>query len=656
MSATSDEEDLHEKARVVAEATGRSEKDVLADLQDDGIVNLSNEEKPKDLVQQLTEAAELMNVVKKLNKDMSGNGVLNGKNNKTEVVVDTTLDGDLVDRAIESAQRKAENIKKLIITFAPVILLLTGGGMEAFGVINMFESEDEMNNDDDYDPGFDVYWGCTDWDADNYDENATDDDGTCYYDNGPDPPDSEQQLDIQNHHLSLVGDNELKVEFGLLVEGDFCCDDIELAWEIEVNGFYDDGLRRVTYHSYDEEGYIDLEQYWPDMGEGNYHARVEVKWMNEMWDEETTDGIAIEGEEDECTPNIQSNGGELVRQLPNDPEDLLFDIKLELYDDNACDPSEVDTIFDIYLDGEHMEGPVGQTETILGDINNPTNSVFEIDPSDYQGREPYGVWTVECRWIPSGQSEQWCDDTLGPLTIEEPEPPEPCDAEIINHYRGHVEGDAEQDAVLIAFRVVPSEGCSNGVEVDIELYQTGYAANYTSFGHTTSEIEGTDFSHTFDGVAVGTWIPKVTAYDISNDQIVESIEMWSIDIEEPEVETCEINLYDIALSTNNTSAAVGYDLDCGEDFNDLDGYNVTIQFLVYEVGETNSGPNATGPVNWTVDEHYIQGWVEDVNVLTLNFSASNSTHFDFYWYALWTDGDGEPQMIEIKWLNREVNP
>jgi hypothetical protein len=173
MSKGSDdnEDELREKAKVVAEATGRKEEDVLADLKDDGVVNLSNEkDKPKDLVQQLTEAAELMNVVKKLNKDMSSNGVLNGKNNKTEVKVDTTLDGDIVDRAIESAQRKAENIKKLIITFAPVMLLLTGGGMEALGVINMFEAEDEVDDDDYYDPSYDVYWGCTDYNAQNYDE------------------------------------------------------------------------------------------------------------------------------------------------------------------------------------------------------------------------------------------------------------------------------------------------------------------------------------------------------------------------------------------------------------------------------------------------------------------------------------------------------
>ena len=56
--------ELAEQAKIVAEATGRDEADVLADLLDDGVVNLSNEKKKdKDLVTQLKEAAELINTV-----------------------------------------------------------------------------------------------------------------------------------------------------------------------------------------------------------------------------------------------------------------------------------------------------------------------------------------------------------------------------------------------------------------------------------------------------------------------------------------------------------------------------------------------------------------------------------------------------------------
>ena len=168
--------ELVEKAKIVAEATGRDEQEVLADLLDDGIVNLSNEEaKGKDLVTQLKEAAELITTVQSINKEVSENKVLNGGENSTEVKVETTLEGDIVDRAIESMQRKSENIKKLIITMTPLFLLATGGGLEALGIIDMMESEE----DDHYDPYLEEVWGCTAPDAQNYMEEANMDDGSC---------------------------------------------------------------------------------------------------------------------------------------------------------------------------------------------------------------------------------------------------------------------------------------------------------------------------------------------------------------------------------------------------------------------------------------------------------------------------------------------
>ena len=266
-----DVEDALRRADEYAELTGRSKADVIADLLDDGQLNRS-------------------------------------------AGTDIEPDKDFLD----VAQEKAEKLKTLLITLAPMIALLSGVGLEGLGVLDFTDwGEDSMWEDDpNYQP--DIYWGCTSWDAENYDPAATDDDGSCSYSNDPPkiwgctdpgadnyepeanedddscdyPPD--RKLEIQNAQLSLVGDDELKVEFDLFVQGGFCCDDIEIAWEIEVNGFYDDGLRRVTLHSYDEEGYFGLEQYWPDMGEGNYHARLDIQWQNNLWDEETTNGVTIE--------------------------------------------------------------------------------------------------------------------------------------------------------------------------------------------------------------------------------------------------------------------------------------------------------------------------------------------------------------------------
>lgn len=78
-------------------------------------------------------------------------------------------------------------------------------------------------------------------------------------------------------------------------------------------------------------------------------------------------------------------------------------------------------------------------------------------------------------------------------------------------------------------------------------------------------------------------------------------------------------------------------------------------FLVYEIGSSNN--SSAQPILYETNLHYIQGWVEDNHYLTLtNFTQSNSTHYDFYWYAIWVDGEGQQQFIEERWLNRELNP
>ena len=232
---------------------------------------------------------------------------------------------------------------------------------------------------------------------------------------------------------------------------------------------------------------------------------------------------------------------------------------------------------------------------------------------------------------------------------------EPCDIEIQNHYRGHVANDEEQDAILVAFRVVPSNCEDELVEIDVELYQNGYEANYSHWVEVSGDAEYTDVSHTFDGVAVGdSWTPRITAS--LDDEVLEQVLFWGIDVVVQEPEVCEINLFQIQIFTNDTNATIGFDLDCGESTNDLPGYNVSVQFLVYHVNESNSGPNATGPLQWVTQTYYIEGYVDDSKFLYLdNWSVNNTTHYDFYWYAIWEDAEGQQQFIERTWLNREVN-
>ena len=88
---------------------------------------------------------------------------------------------------------------------------------------------------------------------------------------------------------------------------------------------------------------------------------------------------------------------------------------------------------------------------------------------------------------------------------------------IINHYRGHVSEDAEQDAILVAFRVVPNEYCTEGVEIDLWLQQPGQSPNYSHSWELDDPSQAEDFTHTFDGVAIGnSWTPVVTAYNMEN--------------------------------------------------------------------------------------------------------------------------------------------
>tara|TARA_R100000479_G_scaffold102852_1_gene51340 strand:- start:244 stop:1368 length:1125 start_codon:yes stop_codon:yes gene_type:complete len=147
-----------DKVKMLAEATGRSESDIRADLADDGVLNESNKE--SDLVSQLREAAELITTVQQVSKKVADNTVLNGGENKTNVEVETTLEGDIVDRAIDSVERKIQKIKKIAIMLSPLFLLIGGGG--AYGLMDFGSDDsvtDEEYEDDYYDP-YDCYW---DW-------------------------------------------------------------------------------------------------------------------------------------------------------------------------------------------------------------------------------------------------------------------------------------------------------------------------------------------------------------------------------------------------------------------------------------------------------------------------------------------------------------
>ena len=107
---------------------------------------------------------------------------------------------------------------------------------------------------------------------------------------------------------------------------------------------------------------------------------------------------------------------------------------------------------------------------------------------------------------------------------------------------------------------------------------------------------------------------------------------------------CEIVLYEILMQYDNNTSWVQYDLDCGTEENDQDGYNVSVQFWYSE--------NNTS-LNYTIGYHYIQGYVADLQELCLeNLTAGK---YDFHWIAIWTDDDGEQKMLEVNWSDIEIN-
>ena len=639
-------DELADTAKIVAEATGRSEEDVLADLLDDGIVNNSHKENQKDLVTQLKEAAELITTVQEINKDVSENTVLNGGDNKTEVQIETTLEGDIVDRAIASVHRKAENIKKIALIMLPVFLLITGGTMTNMGI---FESDGSSDGESNY--GCEPIWV--------YEDNSYAEGDIIYvvftfYD------DAECGMELEGHFISYI-----------FRDGE----DSNFDAKHHNVGYFVDG--------------IDVSYEFPNVEEGVY-------WIfTEYHDIECEDGSCEHGDEWQSPhkPYFTIENQECVSNTELDNPALLVDgndltVNLVFSDLGGCG-QDIQVKLEIWNGGQlHDTLQYGEVHEGVYWIEANGDSMMRVEDKVQLMDIPDGDdWIVKAQYrhanadnapyeSPFFESNSVVidevDDAIYGCTNSEATnydsmatsddgsceypPEEPCEVEIQNHYRGHVAEDEEQDAILVAFRVVPLNCEDEMVEIDIELYQNGYDANYSHWVEISGDDEYTDVSHTFDGVAIGnSWTPRITA--TLDDEQLEQVLFWGIDVEEQEPEVCEINLFIIQISTNSTTATVGFDLDCGEETNDLQGYNVSVQFLVYNVNETNSGPNATGPLQWVTQTYYIEGYADDARYLALdNWAVNNTTHYDFYWYAMWEDGEGESQIIERKWLNREVNP
>jgi len=390
-----DSSSLEERAKILAEATGRSYEDVLADLSDDGILNDSNKQKDKDLVTQLKEAAELITTVQTINKQVTENTVLNGGNNKTEVKVDTTLEGDLVDRAIASAQRKADNFKKLILTLAPIFLLLTGGaGLEVLGITDMMGSDDS----DPY--NYEVVWGCTAWDADNYDPYATDDDGSCYWDDGGGggQPDCEPDWWWQNEAIFDHDHNGQGFNNDLRVQVDFR--DLNSCNIHMNNGYFEimvgDDSRTLDYNFHDE---FTINEHYLDLPAGEYYVTVDYyTYDGSSWAGPTA-WVTMESEPT-CATDLIHKDAEL--SLINGNE---LEVAMIIQSNNDCE-DDIDFMFSLYHNNTYqstVDYGVLPSYTVSG------TGEYRITfaHSDWKNLGE-GLWNLETRFSTESDGEVCC--------------------------------------------------------------------------------------------------------------------------------------------------------------------------------------------------------------------------------------------------------
>ncbi len=641
-------EELREKAKVLAEATGRSEEDILEDLMDDGILNQSNQPKSgKDLVEQLKEAAELITTVQSISKEVEGNSVLNGGDNKTEVVVETTLEGDIVDRAIASVERKAEKIRKIVVIIAPVLLLLTGGvGLD------YFMSEDD-GGDSGWDDDYYEVWGCTAPDAMNFNPDATDDDGSCYWDNsggGGGPPGCQEdwrwdEVLIRDWDANGEGYNN-DIEVVVLFNDWNRCDRHMDQGFFEVKVINDEnGQEYDTWSSYEKfHDEFRISHHVYDVPAGDYIVRVDYYSEGSHWSGPSA-LVTMESSHQDCTTDIVVN--ELL--LTANGNDL--NLYVEYQDNGNCnDPTPIQMQLALYKNDAYQDYFIANNNYFVADVGQTYFNINQ-DDNDLMRDVEDGEWKIEFRWWVEGEEENCCDMTNAEIVDEIPDTV-PCDADIDN-----LQTSVVDDSVTVIFYIAQHEGTDcNDWNIEINLMPVD-DNDAEEINHEQGISASSNYySHTFNEVSNGDWQAEVilsqTENCASDCEITDDMSDWIyVDYQEVE-EVCEINLFAWDLNiTDSNEAIFYYDLDCGYETNDLDGYNVSTQLVVYPAGEIGQ----EDVLKFVTGYQYIQGYTDDTRFLKLdNFTEEDITHYDFYWYAIWYDANGTQQFIERMALNQEI--
>ena len=459
-----DEANLEERAKILAKATGRTYEDVLADLADDGILNSSNTSGP-DLVTQLKEAAELITTVQNINKQVTENTVLNGGENKTEVKVETTLEGDIIDRAIESAQRKADNFKKLILTLAPIFLLLTGGaGLEVLGVTDMVGSDDSN-----YNPDYDCY---AVWVYDDY---------------------------------SYVLDNNIYVET-TFYDDNYC--DIELEGHFIVSLLVDGAVsNQQTINTGYFRDYYDLSAQWSDLASGTYQIAVEFHTLacddgtcehGPEWNSPHRPSFLIDNGESDCVPDWWWKD-EAIFDHDHNGQGYNNDLRVQVTfrDLNQCN---------IHMNNGYFEIMVGDDERILEynfhDEFTINEHYLDLPAGDYYVTVDYytydgSSWSGPTAWVTMESEPETSDCDMAPDVV-----PDTMDASVVGN------------SSTLYMDVHDKNKCNATMEVEI-MYDLYWEGSYdrTLSGLWITLVGKETYYHdvTVDNLRVGNWtvMPRI---------------------------------------------------------------------------------------------------------------------------------------------------
>tara|TARA_R110001592_G_scaffold102696_6_gene289757 strand:+ start:1475 stop:3037 length:1563 start_codon:yes stop_codon:yes gene_type:complete len=407
--SSDDDLDLMERARILSEATGRDVADVLADLADDGILNDSHKPDSKDLISELQEAAKLIGAVQQINRAAAENTVLNGGENKTEVTVETTLEGDIVDRAIENLTIKAQNIKKLALIVAPVLLLITGGTMNGLGV---FDGSNDAP-DDSYEYHDEGYGGCTAWDAENYDSYASWDDGTCYWDNTPPPSDCESNFGWHDSY-NIIGENDIRA-YGVFQDFNNCPvqedNDAQFIATINKDGqFHDEFKWDNRFGDRWEADWL-----WSDLSEGEYDVEWNALMGGSNWHWNVNERLTVESEE--CTPDLESSGS-WAQTVHNESSNI--EVHIEVNNLNPDCPVQIEVMVSVYLNNSYQ---FTMESDELGRHWVYDEAKIKIRDSRLDNLGD-GDWSFETRYIPVGGYEDCCQMTNVVTISSEPDEPD----------------------------------------------------------------------------------------------------------------------------------------------------------------------------------------------------------------------------------------